>query len=392
MRYDKNWEQLYFPDFSPFANLDPEKGIMLMSADMFAPDGPFPQEVKDAIHRAVDGDMLHYPSGEVQADFQNQAAKKLADFNHIHLDENTKLLTVPGSAFGLFLSIRILINPNSSDEVINFTPTFAENINDVVMMGAKNVFCPLRAEDGYQIDVEELERHVTPNTRCIVITHPANPIGTVYPRETLERLAELLERRDLFAVVDQVFERSVYDGREYVTFASLPGMARRTLTIFGPSKELRLSGLRIGYVIGPAELIDKMQVATSNYVGLPNPLSMAACAEAYRHLEYTEEWLKKLERRRNTAQKLLDAIPNVSCPLPPAGFSFWLDVRKLGGSDEIVDYLVKEAQVGVGPSTWFGINCDGFLRVMFACYWEDEVVYEACRRIAAALKKYQGQA
>ena len=392
MRYDKNWANLYFPDFSPFAALDPEKGIMLMSADMFAPDGDFPQEVKDALHRAIDNKELHYPSGAVQAAFEAEAAKKLREFNHIVLDDKTKLLTVPGSAFGLFLAIRVLIDPNCGDEVINFTPTFSENINDVVMMGAKNVFCPLHAENGYQIDVDELEKYITPHTKCLVMTHPANPIGTVYPRETLVKLGALLEKHDLFIVVDQVFERSVYDGREYTTFASRPGMAERTLCVFGPSKELRLSGLRIGYVTGPAELIDKMAVATNNYVGLTNTLSMIACTEAYRHLEYTEEWRKILEHRRNEAQKILDAIPNVSCPLPMAGFSFWLDVRKLGTSDEIVDYLVKEAQVGVGPGTWFGINCEGFLRVMFACYRDDETIYEAYRRIAAALTKFQGLA
>ncbi|MBC8535836.1 pyridoxal phosphate-dependent aminotransferase [Feifania hominis] len=390
MRYDKNWENLYFPDFSPFAALDPQRGIMLMSADMFAPDGTFPKEVKDAIHRAVDEDQLHYPSNAVREEFRAEVAKKLREFNNIHLDDKTKLLIVPGSAFGLFLSIRTLINPNSGDEVINFTPTFAENMNDVTMMGAKNVFCPLHEENGYQIDVDELETYITPRTKCIIVTHPANPIGTVYPRETLEKLAALLKKHDIFAVVDQVFERCVYDGREYTTFASLPEMAQRTLTVFGPSKELRLSGLRIGYVTGPAELIDKMEVATDNYVGLPNPLSLVACTEAYRHLEYTEQWLAILENRRNVAREILNDIPNVSCPLPPAGFSFWLDVRKLGKSDEIVEYLVKEAQVGVGPGTWFGINCEGFLRVMFACYRDDETVYEACRRIAVALKKYQG--
>lgn len=390
MRYDKNWQQLYFPDFSPFADLDPEKGIMLMAADMFAPDGSFPKEVKDALHKAVDDDLLCYPPAQVQRMFEEAAAKKLAEFNQIHLDENTKFLTVPGSAFGLFLSIRVLIDPNCGDEVINFTPTFAENMNDVVMMGAKNVFCPLHAENGYQIDVEELEQYITPRTKCIVMTHPANPIGTIYPKKTLEQLADLLERHDLFIVVDQVFERCVYSGAEYTTFASLPGMSKRTLSVFGPSKELRLSGMRIGYVTGPAELINKMSVATNNYVGFAGTLSMVACAEAYRHLEYTRDWLRILENRRNEAQKILDAIPNVSCPLPPAGFSFWLDVRRLGGSDEIVSYLVKEAQVGVGPGTWFGINCDGFLRVMFACYQDDEIIYTACRRIADALKKKQG--
>lgn len=386
MRYDKNWKDLYFPDFTPFMNLSKD-GIMLMSADMFAPDGAFPEEVKQALHQAVDDDLLHYPGPDVTEAFKAEIARKVQDFNGLTIGPERAILITPGSAFGLFLSIRALVDPNMDSEVINFTPTFAENMNDVVMMGAKNVFCPLSAENGYQIDVAELEKYVTPRTRCIVLTNPANPIGTVARREVLEDLADLLIRRDLYCVVDQCFERSIYDDREFTTLAALPGMAERVLTVFGPSKEVRLSGMRIGYVIGPPDMIAKMEIASSNYVGLPGTLAMVAATAAYRNLDRTKEWLRILDHRRREGQKILDSIPGVHCPLPEAGFSFWLDVREKGTSDEIVDYLVREADVGVGPGTWFGINCDGYLRVMFACYADDAVIFEAFRRMRDALIK-----
>ena len=387
MRYDKNWKNLYFPDFTPFRNLTKD-GIMLMAADMFAPDGAFPDDVKAALHKAVDDNLLHYPGGDVMGAFEEAIAKKVLAFNGLAIGPERRILITPGSAFGLFLSIRALVDPNEESEVINFDPTFAENINDVVMMGAKNVFCPLSPDNGYQIVVSELEKYITPKTRCIVLTNPANPIGTVARREVLEDLAKLLIKHDLYAVVDQCFERSVYDGREYTTLAALPGMAERVLTVFGPSKEVRLSGMRIGYVIGPPDIMEKMAVATNNYVGLPGTLAMVAATAAYGRLEAdTASYLSILDRRRREGQKILDSIPNVHCPLPEAGFSFWLDIHKLGTSDEIVDYLVREADVGVGPGTWFGSRGEGFLRVMFACYADDAVIFEAFERMKKALTK-----
>ena len=107
------------------------------------------------------------------------------------------------------------------DEVLNIDPGFAENFNDVLQMGAVSISVPVYQEDGFQIRRDELEKAVSPRTRCLVLTHPNNPTTTVYTRQVLEEIATFLEDHDLMIVVDQSFERNIYDNHEYITFATL---------------------------------------------------------------------------------------------------------------------------------------------------------------------------
>lgn len=393
MRYDKNWENLYFPDFTPYAALDPEIGLDLVSADPFAPDGSIPDFIKEELKSAIDRNLLHYIDGESTKELYPALKKKLKEYNRLDVNPDTEILLTPGSAFGLFLAIRICINPNSDEEVINFDPSFAENLNNVIMMGAKNVFYTTKEDDNYQFDVEALECLVTPKTRCVVLTHPNNPTGTVYTKENLQRLAKFIKKHNLMLIVDQCFERNIYDGTEYVTIATLPGMRDHTITVFGPSKDMGLTGVRIGYLVAPKEFISKMHLATANYVGTINSFVPPALAAAYNNPSYVDEWNRIFSYRRKKASKILNQVPNVHCNLPQAGFCLWLDVRKLGAtSKQILTYLVEHAQVAVGDGAWFGKKGEGFLRIMFCRYKNDEVFFEAIDRIASGLRKYQGLA
>ena len=123
--------------------------------------------------------------------------EKLKKFNQLDVDPEKELIVVPGSAYGLYAGIRICIRPNHDDEVLNINPGFSENFNDVHQMGAVNIDVPTFKEDGFQIRIEELEKRVTPKTRCLMITHPNNPTATVYSRATLEKVADFLEKHDL---------------------------------------------------------------------------------------------------------------------------------------------------------------------------------------------------
>lgn len=387
MRIDNSWEKLYFPDFSPYTNLDPVRGIDLVSADPFAPDNCIPKFVTDAVKQAIDNGEVHYASGNGHELLRNTLQKKLKQFNQMDIDPNTELLITPGSAFGLYLAARICIRPNMGDEIINFDPSFAENLNDVYMMGAKNVICPLYKEDGFQIRLEELEKAITPRTRCIILTHPNNPTGTVYKKEVLEGVAKLIKKHDLIAVVDQCFERNIYDGHEYITFANLPDMRERTITVFGTSKDLGLAGFRIGYVTAPSKLINIMKIATANMVGTVPTFSQFGVIAAYENPSYVEEWNKIFDRRRRLGYEVFNSIPKVSCGLPEGGYFLWPDVSRLGTSMEIVSHLVNDAQVAVGSGHWFGERGDGHLRVMY-CRLKDDAKYEeALDRIYKSLSK-----
>lgn len=388
MQYDKHWEELYFPDFSPYQSLDPKKGINLVSADPFAPDCELPEAVVKAYQDViVEGRGLHYAEGNGDAALHQTIQKKLKEFNGIEVDTEKELLITAGSAFGLYLSIRMCICPNRGDEVINFDPTFAENINDVKVMGAKNVFCSVYPEDDFQVRRENLEKCITENTRVIIVTNPGNSTGVVYTRETLEMIAQIACKHDLMVVCDQCFERNVYDGREYVSMVTLPGMRERTLNVFGTSKDYGLSGLRLGYVVGPEKLISMMKIATSNMVGTVPAAAQYAVIAAMENSEYIEKWNERFDRRRKLGYEILNQVPGVVCKLPHGGYFHWVDIHRLGSSQEIVKYLVEEAQVAVGGGHWFGENGEGHIRIMYCRPKSDEIYKIAIERIAEALKK-----
>lgn len=387
MRIDESWYGLNFPDFTAYDRLDPATKITLLGADPFFPDACLPDHVIEATKKALDDGKTHYSldNGYAEPVLKEALVRKLAEYNDLHVDPETELIVVPSSAFGLYLATRLCVRPNMGDEVLNIDPGFAENFNDVYQMGAVSVSVPVYAEDGFQLRIDELEKAVTERTRCLILTNPNNPTGTVYTRERLLELAEFLVRHDLMIVVDQDFERQIYDGIEYTTFATLPGMKERTITVFGTSKDLGLTGFRVAYMVANKEIVDILKPATFNMHGPTNTFAQYGVAAAYNDPAYLDEWFTIFNRRRSYGQKVLDAIDGVTCPLPDGGFYFWVDISSLGTSIEVRDWLIDDAQIGISPGTWFGGGGEGFIRVMYGAVPSDATYEEGINRIRDSL-------
>lgn len=388
MRIDDSWRTLSSPDFTLFADIDPDRKIMMMGADPFAPDPCLPAHVIDATKQALDDGLTHYSlaNGYAEPRLRDALVRKLREFNGMIVDPETELMVCPSSAFGLYLAIRICVRPNQGDEVMTIGPGFSENFNDVHQIGAVNVEVPTYPEDDFELRLDEIRSRITPRTRCIVITNPNNPTGTVYRRETLEGLAAIADEFDLGVIVDQDFERQVYDGREYVNFAELPGMRERTITVFGTSKDLGLTGFRVGYVVAPAEIMPILKTATFNYVGPTNTFAQYGVAAAYEDPAYTDEWFLRYDRRRRHVFEALQGLPGVIPRLPQGGFYHWVDVRDLGTSVEVVRHLAVTQALGVSPGSWFAGAGEGYIRVMYGTNGDDAVFEEGVRRLAAGLR------
>lgn len=385
MRIDESWRTLAAPDFSLYAGLDESRKIMMMGADPFAPDNCLPAHVIDATKQALDEGKTHYSlaNGYAEPRLRTALVNKLRDFNGMEVDPETELMVCPSSAFGLYLGIRVCIRPNMGDEVLVTSPGFAENINDVHQMGATAVEVTTYAEDGFQLRGEEIRARITENTRAIVITNPNNPTGTVYTRESLLELAAIAEEFDLGVIVDQDFERQVYDGHEYVNFATLPGMAERTITVFGTSKDLGLTGFRVGYIVAPADVMPMLKIATFNYVGPTNTFAQYGVAAAYEDPAYTDAWLEIYKGRRQHIFTELSGIPGVTPALPDGGFYHWVHTAPLGTSLEVVRHLVETQDLGVSPGSWFA--GEGYIRVMYGANGSDAVFTEGVARLRAGL-------
>jgi aspartate/methionine/tyrosine aminotransferase len=387
-KIDQRLRNVYFPDFSIYKKLFENNGIQLISADPFAPDACLPDHIIGAVKKALDDGKTHYSNFRVgEPGLAEEITKKLKAFNKMEIDPHKELLVTPGSALALFMAIRLCVTPNAGDEVLNHDPGFAENFNDVYLAGAENVCVPIYRENNWQLDVNELEKHVTPRTKAIIITNPNNPTSTVQTKRTLLDIAKFVKKHDLLVIVDQSFEQLVYDEKEFITFAALPDMRERTLTVYSFSKDMGLSGFRIGYLVASEEYINILERCMYNYAGLPNTFSQYGVIAGLKNYQFVENWKEIYDRRRKRSCEILSQVKGVECDLPEAGFFLWVDIRKLGSSEELVKYLIEEANVGVAPGFWFGKNGEGFLRIMFGGIADDNVYFRAIERCASALKK-----
>ncbi len=318
-------------------------GAALMCwADPFYPDPAIPEHVKRATLAGLeDGTSAHYTMPIGNMELKMELAKKLKAFNHLDVDPERNIIITPGSDAGLMFAMMPFIDPG--DEVMVPDPSYPNNFLNARILGGVTVPVPLREENGYQLEIEEFEKRLTPNTKMIVLTNPNNPTTTVMRRESLEKLAQFAVKNDLIVVCDQAFEDSVYDGVEFVTLASLPGMWERTVTV----------------------------------------CSIAALKDA----SFLEEYNRIFDRRRKIVYEIFNSIPGVSMAMPESTFLCWVNVSRLGTADEVNAYIIKEANVVVNAGTPYGAQGEGHLRIVFGAFREDAQMVTALERVKAALMK-----
>ena len=292
---------------------------------------------------------------------------------------------------GKFIGENALAAVGNSYEItlIFIAFAFGCNIGGSVVVaqffGAKPVTYGLREENNYQIDPAEIARLITPQTKMLILNTPGNPTGTVQTRETLEALAALAEKNDLIVVSDEIYEKLVYGGAEHVSFASLPGMRERTITLNGFSKCYSMTGWRLGYAAAPKEFIQAM-VRVHQYINTcaPSFVQEAGITALEQGEAEIERMRLEYERRRDYAVRAINAIDGLSCVVPNGAFYIFVNIRRLGmTSREAADYLLDTAHVATVPGSAFGANGEGYLRLSYACAF-DRIV-EAMARIEKAL-------
>lgn len=366
-----------------------EQGVALMGwADPFAPDFSLPKNIYDATLKALHSNVsAHYTAPIGNEELKRVIAKKLKEQNHLEVDPLRNILITPGSDSGLFYSMMSCLN--EGDEVIIPTPCYPNNIQNIDLIGAKPVYIELKAENEYQLDLDDFNNALTDKTKMVILTHPNNPTTTVFDRKSLEGLAEFIVRNDLILVVDMAFEDFTFEN-ELVTPAALPGMWERTITVFSTSKGMGLSGYRVGYIVTNDVFMDAYYGCAVSILGATNTISQLAVIEAFKDPSFMKVFEEAFDIRRKKAYEIFNSIPNVSMKLSESGFLGWVDVSKLGDSTDIVSYLVKEAKVCVNDGVNYGKGGEGHFRIVLGVYEDNEKVFDALYRIKAALLKYQG--
>lgn len=372
-------------DVGDVADTMAARGIDLMSwADPFFPDPSLPAPVAEAMVASIQaGSAVHYTMPIGNSELKRVIARKLKAYNGLDVEPMRNILITPGSDSGLLLAMMPFLCPG--DEVLVPDPSYPSNFLNPSLLGAKCVPFPLDAQNGYAIDVAEMEARVTDRTKMVLISHPNNPTTTVFTPEDLQALSEFVIRHDLVLVCDQAFEDIIYDGRPFVTPASLPGMWERTVTVFSISKGLGMSGLRVGYIVADDHIMDVYYGCAVNVIGATNTAAQAGAIAAFNHPEILQEYKERLSRRRDMAYEAFSGIPGVKVAPSQSGILSWLDVSALGTSQEVVNYLMEHARVSVNDGSAYGAQGKGHIRIVHGCFAQDERAADAYGRIRAAL-------
>lgn len=349
----------------------------VISLGIGEPDFLTPPSISDAGIRSITRGDTHYTSNAGLIELRRALARHLESRYKVSYNPDSDLILTVGVSEALYLAFAAVLE--EGDEVIIPTPCFVSYQAEVILAGGTPVEVPSRLEDDFNPDPKAIEAAITPRTRVLLIGYPNNPTGAVATRERLLEIAAIAEKHDLLVISDEIYDRLVY-GFEHVCFAALPGMQKRTLLLGGFSKDYAMTGWRIGYAAGPAELI-KGLVRIHQYTVMSAPtMSQVAALEALENGEqYVLEMVAEYDRRRKLIVSGLNSLGLKT--FEPRGAFYAFPQISVTGMDEdtFAEKLLQEERVAVVPGSAFGLGGEGFVRCSYATSYEK--IEEALKRI-----------
>jgi aspartate aminotransferase len=272
-----------------------------------------------------------------------------------------EVLIAPGCKMALSLSMMALIEPG--DEVLYPDPGFPIYPSFTRALGATAIPFGLEEKNNFQPDLQEVAAKITPRTSVLIFNSPNNPTGTVFSRETLEQLADLARKHDLWVLADEIYARIVFNG-EFVSIRSLPGMAERTVIIDGFSKSFAMTGWRLGYAVATRHVVDAMDLLVLNTFTCVAEFTQVAAIEALRDsTNAVDAMIAEYRKRRDLFVARLNKVPGFRCQTPDGSFYAWVNVEDTGlAAEEVARLLLEEAGVAGIAGAAFGAGGKNYLR------------------------------
>jgi len=351
-----------------------------------APDFDGPAEALQAAVDAIHSQMNQYAPGLGNPKTKEAIAQHALRFYNLTYDPVTQIAITSGATEAMFAAILGLTDPG--DEVIVFEPVYDSYVPDMVMAGVSPRYVSLRTPD-WTFDPDELRSAFSSKTRAIIINTPHNPTGKVYSREELTQIAELCQQYDVIAITDEVYEHILYDGFYHTPIASLPGMAERTLTISSLGKTFSVTGWKIGWALGPRELVAGLNRAHQFITfAVASPLQAAAASALGMSSTYYEELQAMFQAKRDfMLTALRDTGFEVSAP--QAGYFIMADWREVAPPEiendaQFAQWLIKVGGVAcIPPSAFYRESHKDMAKHLarFAVCKKDETLQAAVERL-----------
>ena len=355
----------------------------VISLGVGEPDFVTPWHIREAAIYALERGRTGYTSNLGLLKLREAICASLQKHFNVAYDPRTQILIAVGVSEALDIALRAVINPG--DEIIYHEPCYVSYSPSVAMAHGVPVAVSCHAENGFAVTAEAIEKVITPRSKALLLNFPTNPTGGTMTRVELLKIAEVVQRHNLLVITDEIYSELTFEG-EHVSIASLPGMNERTIFLHGFSKAYAMTGFRIGYACGPAELIEAMMRIHQYAMLCASIISQEAALEAIQHGEPdTAAMREQYKLRRNFIVKAFNEM-GLPCHLPRGSFYAFPCIRSTGlTSKEFAFRLLQEEKVACVPGSAFGPSGEGYLRCCFATALDQ--IQIATERMAGFVKR-----
>nr|WP_316560214.1 aminotransferase class I/II-fold pyridoxal phosphate-dependent enzyme [Methanimicrococcus sp. Es2] len=341
----------------------------VISLGVGEPDFVTPWHIREMCIHSLEKGETAYTSNYGIPELREEIVKRYKRDYRMDYDSDKEVLVTTGVSEALDIAIRAVTDPG--DEILIVQPTYVAYIPEIILSGGVPVVVKTAAENEFKILPEELEAKITPKTKAIIINYPHNPTGAVMTREDYERIAPIIEKHDLIVISDEVYECMTYDG-VHTPFSAIDGMRERTILLNGFSKSYAMTGLRLGYILAPPELISAMMMIHQYCMMCAPVTSQIGGIEA---LKNGEEEMKSMVREFNRRRILIvDGFNSLGldCFEPKGAFYAFPSIKSTGlTSEQFADKFFADQHVITIPGTAFGEAGEGHMRCAYATSRDD---------------------
>ena len=328
------------------------------------PDCDTPWHIRDEGIYSLEKGRTFYTSNSGLLELREEICAYMKRTQGVTYDPRSEVLITVGGSEAIDLMFRAMIN--EGDEVIIPQPSYVSYEPCAVLADATPVIVQLKNENEFRLRPEELQAAITPRSKILVLPYPNNPTGAIMEKEDLEAIAQIIIDNDLYVLSDEIYGELTYSGK-HVSIASLPGMQERTVVVNGFSKAYAMTGWRMGYACGPADILAQMTKIHQYAIMCAPTTSQYAAVEALRNGDEDVAMMRESynQRRRFVLHKLEGM--NLPCFEPQGAFYVFPCIKEFGmTSDVFAEELLKEEKVAIVPGTAFGDSGEGYLRISYA--------------------------
>ncbi len=358
----------------------------VISLGVGEPDFVTPWHIREAAIYALERGKTSYTSNLGLLRLREAIAAHVAEKFKVTYNPKNQIIIAVGVSEAMDIAFRAVINPG--DEIIYHEPCYVSYAPGISLAHGVPVPVACKAEDKFAVTAEAIEKVITPKSKVLVLNFPTNPTGGTMTREELLKIAALVQRHNLLVMTDEIYSELTFEG-EHASIASLPGMAERTIFLHGFSKAYAMTGFRIGYACGPAEVIEAMMKIHQYSMLCASIISQEAAIEAIEN-----GWADMIEMRdqyklrRNLIVKAFNDM-GLACHLPRGSFYAFPCIKSTGlTSKEFAVKLLEQEKVACVPGGAFGASGEGYVRACFATALDQ--VQVATERIARFVKRTRG--